>query len=475
MISLKKLYNSPTLNTWFSFCSKSLGALVFLPILLKTFNIQEIALYFLFLVFISFQNLLDFGFYNTFVRAIAYADGGAEEIKPYENLDTTNIIKNTNWNLIERIIGTMNVVYKYITIFVFIVLLTSTLSVYGKIQGFENPLQYWISWIIIICVTTINFYGRIYSNYLLGLNYVALVRRWEGIFAAIAVISNIIVLIITKSFLATIISYQFWTLINIFRNKYLANKVLNKKYKSINNKKYDKLIFKSLWPVAWKSGIAGFSSNGVISIAGIIYSHFGANLELAQYLFSVKILDSIQAFSKAPIYSKLPQLSKYVSLGNKEKWVNVVKRGISLGNGVFIFSVIILTFFGEYILQITKSNMEFPNITLWTLLSIAFFIHFNGAFHTQIYMTTNKVNAHISDTISGIIFITTSLILLNTFGVMAFPIGLIAGYFGFYFWWAIYFSKQIIGNSFYKLMFQTTIIYVFLFIIAVLIKIVMLK
>ena len=54
--------------TWFSFSSKFLNLLLVLPLILRTFNENELAVYFMFFTIISTANVLDFGFKSTFVR-----------------------------------------------------------------------------------------------------------------------------------------------------------------------------------------------------------------------------------------------------------------------------------------------------------------------------------------------------------------------------------------------------------------------
>ena len=107
---IRRLYESPTLNTWFSFTIKSVGYSILLPIILSFFSIDEISLWFLFFVFISFQNFIDFGFYNTFVRIISYANNGSTSLKYLEIRDGHNL-KERNIDLLRRISQLEKIVY----------------------------------------------------------------------------------------------------------------------------------------------------------------------------------------------------------------------------------------------------------------------------------------------------------------------------------------------------------------------------
>ena len=66
------LWESPTLMTWGSFLTRSLSAVLILPMVLRNFPKEEITLWFMFAQIISLQLLVDMGFTPTFSRLIAH-------------------------------------------------------------------------------------------------------------------------------------------------------------------------------------------------------------------------------------------------------------------------------------------------------------------------------------------------------------------------------------------------------------------
>ena len=85
---MKKIENSPTLMTLFSLSSRPLSLILITPLLLTCFSAEEIALWYLLGTFINLQSIADFGFYNTFVRALAYSfSGGCTTVNDMININ----------------------------------------------------------------------------------------------------------------------------------------------------------------------------------------------------------------------------------------------------------------------------------------------------------------------------------------------------------------------------------------------------
>tara|TARA_R110000868_G_scaffold383578_12_gene650755 strand:- start:7686 stop:9071 length:1386 start_codon:yes stop_codon:yes gene_type:complete len=438
----------------FSFVSKPLSFLIVLPLILNKFSTEEIALWYLFGLIASFQSIADFGFDNTFVRVISYTFGGADEIKDYDSIDLKKINPKEfklNTELLKRIVGVMNYVYLRLAIIVFLILLFTTYFIQSSIVVLNDPIQGWVGWAMIVIVTSANFYGRIYSNFLFGLNKVALVRRVEGFFSVLGIIASFIVLFFDGSFMLLVIVHQSWMLNNIIRNWYLARNADNGILKKLTNTNFDREIFSKIWGPSWRGGISSLASQGVIILSGIIYSQYAKNAALlAEYLITLRFYAVIKGVSQAPFYSKIPLLAKLRAQGDLEKWLSKAKRGMTMGNFLMVSGIVGLGITGDLLFDLIDSSIDFPSLELWGLMGFAYLLQRYGAMHTQLYMTTNKVNNHISDSVSGALFLCISLLLFNQFSVFAFPIGMIFGYGLFYCEYAAYFSFKVIPESFWK-------------------------
>ena len=107
----KYLWHSPTFTSWASTLTRTLGIVLILPLVLTRLSTEEIALWYLFATLMGLQLVIDMGFSATFSRVIAFAMGGAEEIKDLRQVIKTKQVKGANWNNVERIYATMGWVY----------------------------------------------------------------------------------------------------------------------------------------------------------------------------------------------------------------------------------------------------------------------------------------------------------------------------------------------------------------------------
>ncbi|WP_343329145.1 hypothetical protein [Polaribacter staleyi] len=465
---IKRGWNSPTIMTWMSYSTKALSLFIVLPLILKNFSTEEISLWYLFSSIITLTSLADLGFKATFSRIIAFALGGADNVGVF-NGNILSVKKEPNWKLIERICSNMNFIYMFLTVFLILVFLVlGSLALSKPISLVSNSNDAWIAWWIIIFTSAIKFYGTIYQNYLEGLNKIALIRRIESFMSLGAIVTTISVLLLGANLLQLVIALQVWVVLNVIRNWYLARMVEEGRYKLFKSQSFDKLLFIQIWSPAWRAGLSGLMSNGLTQISGILYAQIGAVELVAAYLLSLKIITQIKEVSMAPFYSKIPLFSRLRVEGKLEELTRGAQRGMFLGHMVFVSGVIFVSLFSDFLLNLIDSNADFVSNEFWLILSFAFFIHRYGAMHMQLYLSTNHVISHIADGVSGIIFCIVSFLLIEKFGIYSIPIGMLAGYLGFYAWYAAFHSLRSLDNSFWEFEKKSFIIPFFILLVYIL-------
>lgn len=447
--------------TLFSLSSKSISFVIITPFLLSTFNAEEIALWYLFGIFINMQSLADFGFYNTFVRTIALSlSGGVNSIEDFKRIESKERkVSEANVELSGHIVGTMRRVYLYLSISLFVVMLVLSPLFVKNINELNSKFEGWVCWIIVVVFSVINFYGRPYSNFLLAQNKVALVRKWEGVFNVIAIGVNIVVILFVNSLLLLVISNQIWVIVNVLRNRYLAfntHGIYN--YKMFLGYGYNKEVIHYVWPLAWRAGLSSLTTTGIVSASGLIYAQISTSAEASSFLFAEKLYNALKSFAMAPFYSKIPILVTYRGQNKIFVWERVAQKGMFYASLLFVIGIIGCDIFGEMFFGFFKSNISFPNHLLWLLLGWSYLLHRYGAMHTQLYTTINKVNSHISDLISGAIMIIVWMMFIKQFNVYVFPLGMLCGYLGFYIWYAGYYSYRVIDSSPFKFEIRANVI-----------------
>ncbi|MFD1816391.1 hypothetical protein [Pseudarcicella hirudinis] len=438
-----------------SYSTKALALFGVLPLVLKQFAPGDVVLWYLFSTIISLQSIVDFGFRQTFLRVISYAFGGAKDIELFgsNQKEKTDEELEPNIALLTDIVSTMKYIYVRLTLVVFILMsIFGTWAFIKPVKDAANPTQAWICWIIVILVSCISFYGKLYMNFLEGLFKIALVRRVDTFTSLGGILTSIFVLLFAPTLINLIIVNQFWVLIVMLRDWHLCRTTENKLYQKVSvNVPFNKEMFNKIWSPAWRSGLSGFMSVGLTNLTGVVYAQFGNTSSIASYLLALRIINQIRDISMAPFYSKLPVLAMLRVKNDTETLIKVIKRGMFLSHMIFVTGFLAVGISSDYLLGLIHSDVQFVSKDLWLLIGIAFFIHRFGGMHIQVYLSTNHVISHIADGVSGGIYIITSLLLSSYVGVYAIPIGMIAGYLGFYAWYSALFSyKSLGGISFWQ-------------------------
>ena len=392
--------------------------------------------------------------------------GGATEVTSIITVKTPNKLSSApNWELIGKVYANMSHIYSWLTVAVILIMSTlGSWSMLRPISFVKDSESAWLAWGVIIIASAYRFYGSIYSNYLEGLNKIALVRRWEALTSIASISCSIIALAVNDSLLLLVFINQIWVVLSVIRNYLLSRTVENNQFKYIKTDHlFDRELFRKLWPSAWRSGLSGLMSNGLISLTSVLYAQLGNSSSVASYLLAIRIITQIKEVSMAPFYSKIPLFSKLRVQGELQLLIEKAQRSMFMSHLIFIIGVITISISSKWILSLLGSGLTFVSNDLWLLLGLAYFIHRFGAMHMQLYLTTNHVISHIADGVSGILFIIVSFLLIKPFGLYAIPVGMLVGYLGFYAWYAARFSIKSLAISFYKFERQAMLIPLLIF------------
>ena len=454
---ISKAWDSPTITTWATFLSRPLNLLLLTPLILTRFSTEEVSVWFLFNIYLGLQSLADFGLNNSLTRAYAYAFGGAESIESFFNKDNIKSSDKINWVLARKINSALSyLLIMLMIIFSLFLIIFGTLSLIRPISSIINYEQAWFSWIVIIFTSAINIYGYKYTVFIKGMNNIPLFMRWQTLFAILSMVTSSVVIYVTSNLLAFVITYQFWVILNVLRNKYLANQLFNKEFKNFKLEKIDKKIIKNILPSAWRTWVAQFMSYGLIQMSGIFYAQIADPSSTAMYLFSLKIINFIKQFSNAPFYSRLPRLAKYFIQKKFNKLLEDAKRGMFLSHLSFILLFIIIGISMDPLLSFINSKILFADPYLWSLLGLSFWIERYGAMHYQLYALSNRVVAHIGNGITGLIYIGLIFLLIDTFQIYTFPLSYFLACLLFYSWYGVIHSKKIFKYNYFKFELSTS-------------------
>lgn len=462
-----KIWESPTFTTWGSFLSKSLYAILLLPVITTVLSKEDITIWLLFNIFIGLQNIGDLGFGVTFIRVMSYAMGGVEDISYFGKTDNIKRKGGINWNLLERTDATTKYVLFYTSLVFIVIISIAGYFTLKKPIGFTiDQGEAWISFILILITTFIRFNGNRYSIFLQGINSVAMLRRWEAILSVASIVSGFFVAVYTRSLMYLIVNQQVWAIIQMLFNRYLCRIVLDGRFRNFKSDSIDRELFRATFPVAWKSWVGVMMSYGVVQASGLVVAQIGNTASVSAYLFSLKILDIIKNFSNAPFYSKIPLYNRLFVEGNRNGLLARIKNGIRFSLMTFTLSIVFVGIAGQPLLNFIGSNVTMVSPSIWLAMSFAYFLDRYGSLHLQFYSISNDIVWHIANGVSGIIFIGFSFIFTAflEMGIISFPLALIISSLSFYIWYSAgksyrYFKLEFLNfeyhTSFYPLIIMT--------------------
>lgn len=427
------LWESPTLMTWGSFLTRSLSAVLILPMVLRNFPKEEITLWFMFAQIISLQLLVDMGFTPTFSRLIAHAKG------------------QSNSRLVAQIKSIMDKVYFRMTLISFVLLLSvGTYFVYKPINQLGNGASAgWVAWGVVVFTSLFYLRGNQYSAYLQGVNQVATLRRWEVLIALGGILSSFLVLLFDGGLLGIVVASQVWVLLGILLNQWLVKKNIYSSPSAIEQGEpihaepiSAEQLFKNVWETAWRSGLGVLISFGTLRFASLYIGKGETSEQAAVFLFGLRIIEMINEFAQAPVYSKLPRLATLYAERNIGVMMGVAKQGMARSHLIFVGAFILASLFGDFALELIGSKTKFPESELWICLGFAYFFQRFGAMHLHLFSTTNQIIWHKVNAIAGAIFVVSFFVFYPLNPIYSYAIALLISSLGFYSWYCAYRSYK---------------------------------
>lgn len=451
-----RVWNSPTITSWASIASRTLTILVLLPQVLKLFTPAEVAFWQTLALLSTLQVMIDFGFGTTFARFFAYAFGGADSLQIVDSNESANLAKSPNLELLSRILATTRWLYNIMALAMVPLLgIGGSVALAVRIRSLDAEAQFYasgstgidgiVAWALVLITTCGSLSTNGYIAFLQGVNQVALLRRWEALFAIAGLLSAMAVLAFGGRLLALVFVQQAWVFASLLRNRWLAWNTLRSLGKVMPRQRRDREVMATTWPAVWRTGVGFLTMFGVVQVSGLLVAQIRDSQVVGAYLLGLRIVQTLSTLSQAPFYSKLPKLGQLWVQGNRNGAVRLATRGFGLAYWTFVVPAIGLGLLGPVALDWLDASTRFPVPELWWAMVWAYFGERYGAMHLQICALAGRIIAHIANTGAGIAFGLVSLIAWPRVGLLAFPLAMIVGNCGFYSWFCARLSYRIMA------------------------------
>jgi hypothetical protein len=440
--------------------ARGLAPLAVLPLVVSKFDAPSIAAWYLFITITGLQLLADLGFGTVFGRMFAYGLGGVGSIHDLDGKSPVSREPNIqpNTDVLRDTFATMKVVYMRVTIgWLFALIFFGTPSLVKTAAQAQAAEDVWVAWAVIVIASSYRMYGAQYQNYLVGTDQIALLKRWDTIYAIGTVLANITALLIGWGIIGLAVTTGVLTIFNVLHNRLLAKRHRVNGELICNGGTYRREIFMVVWPAAWRSAIGIAMSAGLVQITGIAYAQFGAVDDVSAYLVALTLMRYINLFSQVPFYTKLPHLGRSWAQGELAGGVELAKRGMSQSYWSLVLAIVGVGVIAPRAFNLLESDVGFVSHWLWVLMGLASFFERYGALHIQFYSITNHIIWHVANGVSGLIYVVVAALLFGVVDVYAFPIGQIVGALSFYAWYSAKHSYRRFGMRFLDFERSTTL------------------
>ena len=195
---INKIIKNPTLMTWSSYFIQFGSGVFVLPLILAKFSEVEISFWFLLSTILGMARLADSGFGPTLIRAVSYFKAGSEtlprNVEEYKKKVTTKSVPN--FEGLNDLLSTSNVIYTIISAFLVLILLTGgILIVWNVISIAGHPLYLWFAYALLVVNSFITIQNIRWGAFMTGLNFVAEMGGFKSFIGAIKIMIFVIMLL----------------------------------------------------------------------------------------------------------------------------------------------------------------------------------------------------------------------------------------------------------------------------------------
>lgn len=440
---IKLAWESPTLTTWLSLVTRTLGGVLVLPMILRALDPTEVAVWYLFATILGLNLLLDLGLNPTLSRYVAYSktgnDAGAGPGRPQATIPLPDLF------------GAMRTVYGYLGLGAAVLMtLWGTWGLTVPIRRLESPASGYFLWALIVALSPIPFANNLRMAFLNGAGFIAVVRRWDAIFNLFSILSSIIVIQCRLGLIGLVLSTQFWSCITALRVHAIFTQCFPRQTWSAKAGWADtRRILADVWPSSWRIGAGSLLYLAAQQSTGLIYARYATKEGLASYLLGLQVMGIVRASSMAPFYTKLPRMATLWAAGRFADMREIAALGMRRAYWTFVLGAVAAGMVGPLLLQVLGTKTLFPSPWLWTAIASCGFMERFGGMHQNVLIAGNQVLTHKASAGFLVIYAIAMGLTTQLLDVYAFPVAMLVAHGSYFAWYSGIHSYRLMGARFF--------------------------
>jgi O-antigen/teichoic acid export membrane protein len=368
------------------------SALLF-PFILRMMPSETVGMWTIFTTITAFGGLLDMGFNSSFARNVTYVFSGVRslKVKGYESITDEN--KTIDYGLLKGVISAMRWFYFRIALVLFIFLATvGTYYVHTLLNGYHSShREVYMAWIILCLISTYNLFTLYYDALLQGKGLVKRSKQitiiGQGVYLVIAAC-----LILFGFGLIAIVSAQASSVLIIRWLSYRAffTKETRQNLNAATSRSV-KDVLKVIAPNALKIGFTSIGGFLVQKSSTIIGSLFLTLSEIASYNITITLIGVIAGLAGIYTGTYQPKIAQLRVENNNDKIKELYLRGQVVLLLTYFAGGVVLTFFGEWALQLIGSKTQLMPPLIIAVATLISFLESNHGIAGNILLSKNEV------------------------------------------------------------------------------------
>ena len=404
------------------------SALIVLPLILRMLPKEEVGLWTIMIGLNSMIYLLDFGFFQTFSRAVTYIYTGASTLQK-EGFDSVLDQNGISYPLLKGVMKAMSHFYGFVSVLLLIILSTGGVWYINRLLiGFSgdiiNAHIAWFSYGVLLCYQFFTYY---YDAALVGRGMIKKSRQIIVFSQSLHVIISSLLLLSGMGIISMVIGQTVATIVNrtLARRSFYDSET-KRNLANVLSKEWGPIL-KTLFYTAYKNGLASLSwvfTNRMLAIFGALYVPLAT---MASYGITKQITDITITISAAWFFTYYPKLTgEQIKRGLSEvKRIYIKARIITIV--VFISIAVFVFFIGDVVLSfIGSSTFLLPN-GLLILLFVASLLEALTQLSTSVLLSRNEVPHYIAQSVTAVVSLVVIIITLKytqagVFALIAVPL-----------------------------------------------------
>ena len=411
---LKKIIVSPVLWTGLVTLLRTGGFFLVLPLILKKIPTEELGMWYVFLGIAQLSGIVELGFAPNIARFASYFVGGASSTK---SLGIDHTVSESSEPNLAGLKGlsemAMNLYPKLGTA---MGLLMTLCGGWWLSHKFGQAFWSWHvapAFFLYAAGMTLNMYGYFWMNLLSGVNRV---RQGQQIFA-IGLVLNYFLCIAGLLFGAGLYALAIGQVALALVSRWMAKRILTRDFLS-KAPSIQKISWRDLWPMTWRSGLFSFSAWLSLPVMPLICAQVLGLKETASYGLSLQLALMIHGLSASWMAVTYPRLGSMRIRHEYSAIRHLVAERVGLSIITYAVGAGAFWWLAPHAINLFKSQTNFLPSPYLALLLGAVGVDFLLGHCNAILLTGNRVPQLKSSIFTGVNAVILGLILGHFLGVI---------------------------------------------------------